>query len=318
MDKNIDQAPKVSVVMSVYNAEKFLAKAIQSILDQTFSDFEFIIINDGSKDKSLSIIKGFKDPRIKLVDRANEGIVYSANEGVRLARGLYIARMDSDDISLPKRFEKEVALMDADPKLGLVGSNYMIIDDTGKVLDQTDVFTNPQDLKVAMITCNQYGNSSTMMRKEAIVKAGMYKEGRVEDYDLFTRISRDYKIANIKEPLCQWRRNSGGYTYADRQAQTNACIAVRDREFNFFLKHRSQFHPLAFHPDEDVRSYRRKKSLILSNLAYLYLRDGHRFRAIFLQSIAAFLTPRWERNKRHLGYTLKGKSGVVGWEYDGI
>src|SRR5665647_1469233 len=123
------KSPKVTVLMSVYNSESFLAEAIDSILGQTFKDFEFLIINDGSKDKSLEIIKNRakNDPRIRLISRPNKGLVKSLNEGLAKARGEYIARMDSDDISLKTRLKKEVDFLDSHPDVGMVGSNYTII-----------------------------------------------------------------------------------------------------------------------------------------------------------------------------------------------
>ena len=157
-------SPQVSVIMPVYNAERFLRLAIDSILGQTFSNFEFIIINDGSTDGSLKIIKSYKDSRIHLISRPNKGLAPSLNEGLTRAKGQYIARMDADDISLPKRLAQQVDFLDQNPTVGLVGSNYIIIDDSGKKLDVTDVFTHPSDLKVAMVTCNQYGHGSVMMR----------------------------------------------------------------------------------------------------------------------------------------------------------
>src|SRR5215211_725311 len=100
-------APKVSVVMTVFNAERYLREAIESVLNQTFGDFEFVIVDDGSTDRSLDILKEYaqRDPRIRLISRENKGIVASANEGIAVARGQYLARMDADDVSLPQRFE---------------------------------------------------------------------------------------------------------------------------------------------------------------------------------------------------------------------
>ncbi|HAS7841575.1 TPA: glycosyltransferase family 2 protein, partial [Vibrio cholerae] len=117
-------SPKISVVMSVYNGEKYLGEAIDSILKQTFSDFEFIIINDGSTDKTLEIIKSYmkKDDRIVLVSRENKGLIVSLNEGLDLAKGQYIARMDADDISIKSRFEKQIEFLDSNPDIGVCGT----------------------------------------------------------------------------------------------------------------------------------------------------------------------------------------------------
>src|SRR5688572_25740567 len=116
--------PTVSVVMTVYNTERYVREAVESILGQTFRDFEFIIIDDGSTDSAPAILREYadRDPRIRLVSRPNTGIVRAANEGIALARGNYLARMDSDDVALPHRFEKQVRYLNEHPACVLVGA----------------------------------------------------------------------------------------------------------------------------------------------------------------------------------------------------
>jgi len=314
-------SPKVSVVMPVYNAERFLDIAIDSILSQTFSNFEFIIIDDGSTDGSLKIIKSYKDPRIRLITRPNKGLAASLNEGLAEAKGQYIARMDADDISLPKRFEKQISFLDHNLDVGLLGSNYIIVDEAGQQLDITDVFTNPDDLKVAMATCNQYGHGSVMIRTKVFENTAVYDpQIYVEDYDLFNRIAHNYKIANLKQPLYRWRRTLSSYTYTNTKKTADKSRQVRDREFERLLKNRREYRVYtSFHPPKgQSRDYRRRKSLIFSNLAYLYAGHGKRFQAILLQTLAVGLTPRWERNRRHLKYLLHKKANLTDWQYDGI
>src|SRR6185312_15181398 len=113
----------VTVVMSVFNEERHVGAAIASILQQTYSDFEFVIIDDGSTDKSRAVVESFDDPRIRFVSRPNKGLNHSLNEGLEMARGRYIARQDADDLSMPTRFEREVALLDERPEIALVGTN---------------------------------------------------------------------------------------------------------------------------------------------------------------------------------------------------
>ena len=115
--------PKVTVLMPVYNGEKYLKEAITSILLQTFDDFEFLIINDGSSDASVDIIQSFRDPRIRLVHNdTNIGLIATLNKGLKLAHGKYVARMDQDDISLPRRLEKQTYFMDNNPDVGVCGT----------------------------------------------------------------------------------------------------------------------------------------------------------------------------------------------------
>jgi glycosyltransferase involved in cell wall biosynthesis len=128
--------PRISVVMSVYNGEKYLRQAIESILQQTYTDFEFIIIDDGSTDSSREIIQSYDDKRIRLViNEQNIGLTKSLNKGIRLAKGEFIARMDADDISLPQRFEKQVAYLDSHPEVGVLGTYANIIDHRGKIIN---------------------------------------------------------------------------------------------------------------------------------------------------------------------------------------
>jgi glycosyltransferase involved in cell wall biosynthesis len=277
----IKKTPRVSIVMPVYNCEDFLAEAIESMLNQTFADYEFIIINDGSKDKSLDIMKRYqkKDKRIKLISRPNKGLAPTLNEGLAKATGEYIARMDGDDISLPDRLQIEVDYLDAHPEVGLVGTNYIIIDPNGKTLDQTDVFTHADDLRVAMVTCNQYGHGSVMMRSNIFKRIKPYDPSiYVEDYDLFVRISHKYKVVNLQEPQYLWRRTFTSYTFNDTQKSTDKAAFVRDREFKYLLKHRREYKIFSsFHPGQDKRAYR-----------------------------------------QHLKYLLKAKPDLSAWEYHGI
>src|SRR4051812_15533497 len=116
------EAPKISVLLPVYNAEPYLKEAIDSVLQQTFADFELIIINDGSKDRSADIIKSYTDKRILFIDQENIGLSATLNKGIALARGEYIARQDNDDISRPERFRKQVTYLDAHPRTMLLGT----------------------------------------------------------------------------------------------------------------------------------------------------------------------------------------------------
>ncbi|MHA1713815.1 MAG: glycosyltransferase, partial [Candidatus Ranarchaeia archaeon] len=129
--------PKVSVIMSVYNAEKHVKKAIDSILSQTFRDFEFIIINDGSTDRTSEILKSYADPRLIVVNQANRGVTQSLNKAIGMARGQYIARMDADDISLPQRLEMQVEFLEEHPEVGLVGTSVITIDEEGKTIKES-------------------------------------------------------------------------------------------------------------------------------------------------------------------------------------
>lgn len=306
---------KVTVLMSVYNSQEYLRQAIGSILNQTYKDFEFLIINDGSTDQSLKIIKSYKDKRIRIISRENKGLVYSLNEGIKLAKGHYIARQDSDDISLPHRLEKEVQFLDKNTSIGMVGSNYTIIDTKGKKLATTNVFTRPMDLKIAQITCNQFGHGSIMMRKDVAIQCGGYDKsvGHVEDYHLWTRISRVSDIANIEEPLYLYRTNPVGITQQNHALQIQQTFAVRDESFNDFLKNRLKYRLFYFRPSGS--RYRQRKATLFRDLGYLYRKNDKPVRAMIMLCCSAMLDPKNKKTYYAMQYTAY-KRRFDRWEYE--
>jgi glycosyltransferase involved in cell wall biosynthesis len=293
-------SPRVTILMTVYNEERYVGAAVRSILGQTFADFELLVIDDGSTDGSRSVVESFDDPRVRVVSRENRGLTASLNEGLQLARGEYVARQDADDESLPTRLEREVALLDADPRVGLVGTNYTIVDEHGTAQVTTSVFTHPDDLAVAEIISNQYGHGSVMFRKRVIDEVGGYDAsvGHVEDYDLFVRIGRVARLANIAEPLYRWRRNPAGVTLSNRDAQIAQALVIRDREFERLVTHRHEFrlftsiHPRNFHPS--AFRYLEKKASLLRDLSYLYRARGLRRESIVAMFVALLYAP-WSR-----------------------
>lgn len=308
--------------MSVYNAEANVAAAIESILAQTYANFEFVIIDDGSTDGSRAAIEQFDDPRIRLISRPNKGLPESLNEGIALARGRYVARQDADDSSLPTRLEREVELLERNPDVGMVGTNYMIVDEDGALLTTTSVFIHPDDLAVAQILSNQFGHGTVMMRKSLVVDVGGYdpSAGVVEDYDLWLRIARVSKLANIPEPLYRWRRSSGSLSMADRQSSIDLTFALRDREFARLLNDResfrifTSFHPRGFYPAP--AAYFRKKATLFRSLAFLYRREGRHWSAIAMQAAATLCEPTERRNPRNLALLIRDRSRSQLWEYE--
>jgi glycosyltransferase involved in cell wall biosynthesis len=199
---------KVSVIMGVYNGERYLHEAIESILQQTFTDFEFIIINDGSNDTASSILQSYKDPRIVLINNdRNIGLTKSLNRGLEICRGVYIARMDVDDISLPERLERQVRYLDANPEIGLLASSFVYIDEAGNEKMLSNPPTNKAQLKEAMLKENQFCHGVVMFRRSCIEKVGSYRpEFRyTQDYDQWLRILEFYEIASLPEVLYKYR-----------------------------------------------------------------------------------------------------------------
>ncbi len=200
--------PKVSVIMPAYNAEKYIKEAIDSILNQTFKDFEFIIIDDGSTDGTKEIISSYQESRIKLLENdKNLGLVGSLNKGLQIARGEYIARMDADDIALPERLEKQVDFLDKNQDIVLVGSWIDSFDEESKDHFIVEFASDPIIIKWLMVTKNQLAHASVVFRKEIIEREGGYsnKYEHAEDYELWSRLLKNYKIANIPEVLLKHR-----------------------------------------------------------------------------------------------------------------
>jgi glycosyltransferase involved in cell wall biosynthesis len=194
--------------MSAYNCERYLREAVESILGQTFTDFEFIIIDDGSTDKTAKILRAIDDERVRILENENNmGVADSRNRGLSLARGEYVAIMDADDISLPDRLEKEVEFLDNHPATGIVGSAYISIDESG---NETMVVTFPTDnatLQDRLLQHCCFHHGSVLIRKECLEAIGGYRlDFKVaEDYDLFLRLAEGFEVANLAEPLYKYR-----------------------------------------------------------------------------------------------------------------
>lgn len=236
--------PKISVVMPVYNAEQYLDKAIQSILNQSYSDFEFIIINDGSLDSSLKIIKKFKrqDKRIFLIDKDNGGIVEALNQGLRIAKGKYIARMDGDDVAYLNRFEEQIKVFENNPQIDLVYTDTMLIDKNGDVV--CDSWRPDLEKTLLNLKINTFVPHPTVMfNKNTVLKLGGYTQKRphAEDLDLWLRmLNHGCKFFYLKKTLLNYRLNpnsvrantSENYWY---KVATRAIISgYRIRVFKYF------------------------------------------------------------------------------------
>jgi GT2 family glycosyltransferase/radical SAM superfamily enzyme YgiQ (UPF0313 family)/Tfp pilus assembly protein PilF len=201
-------APKISVVMSVFNGASYLEEAITSILQQTFASFELIIVNDASTDATPEILGKFDDCRIRVITNpGNLGLTKSLNIGMEAARGKYIARMDADDISLPHRLELQWQFLEKHTDYALVGSPYYQMDEQGRISGLIRVLTGDADLKAGLKQQNWFGHGSVMMRREALQQVGGYDEHftYAQDYDLWLRMSEHFHLANLEEPLYCWR-----------------------------------------------------------------------------------------------------------------
>lgn len=219
---------KVSVLMPVYNTEEvFLREAIESILSQTFKDFEFLIINDGSTNNAEEIILSYKDERIKYIkNEFNIGLIKTLNKGLELVQGEYIARMDSDDISLPERFEKQVKYLDKNPEIQVLGTWFKYF--PGNRIVQTA--TTPKDIKEKMlVSSNEIGHPTAMIRNSVLKKFNAkYDENAlyVEDYALWLSLIDKVKFANIGEVLLYYRMHKNSICKTNTIPQSLNCAKI--------------------------------------------------------------------------------------------
>ena len=198
--------PAVSVLMPVYNAERFVAQTVNTILGQTLGDFEFLIINDGSTDGSLAILQDYakRDPRIRLVSRPNTGYVAALNEGLGLARAQLVARIDADDLADPRRLELQAARMRQEPQLVALGSNALAIDEDGNLLGDYSVPLTHEEIEASHLRgSSAIHHPAVMLRPEAVKRVGGYRKELMpcEDYDLWLRLGEVGRLANLPETL---------------------------------------------------------------------------------------------------------------------
>lgn len=220
--------------MPVYNGEKFLRDAIDSILAQTFKDFELVLINDGSNDSSADIIASYDDPRIVFINnRENTGLPKVRNQGLDVSRGEYIAWLDCDDMSLPGRLEKQVELFDKNPRVGVCGAWMKIIGGTQDEIVQHP--TNPEFIRAKMLFNNCLANSTVMMRAACTREIDLrfdLSQHLSQDYGLWVRIPKQWQIVNIPQVLTLYRLHSGQVTARYQQIQIDITWQIQNQQLS--------------------------------------------------------------------------------------
>ena len=227
MDKNV-KSPSVSVLMPVYNAAAYLNQAVDSVLSQTYADFELVILNDGSVDLSEQIILSYSDERIKYYkNEQNEGLIKTLNKGIGLCCGKYIARMDADDISALDRLKKQVDFLEKNPDIVIVGSDATRIDENGKYLRTKIYYCQADLMSTKLFFTNVFAHSSILIKRDIIVEFGYSEDYPIaEDYFLWTQIASKYKVANINEPLIYYRVHSQGISVKKNELQSETIKKI--------------------------------------------------------------------------------------------
>jgi glycosyltransferase involved in cell wall biosynthesis len=210
--------PKISVVMPVFNGGGFLREAVDSVLTQSFDDFEFLIIDDGSTDDSLAILNEYSDKRLRIISQENRGVIESLNRGIQSATGEYIARMDADDRCELNRFALQVRYLDAHPDIALIGGSVATMDESGNPLAPRLVFPATHEEIWAGIGRRPwvFCHPAVMYRRSAAINVGMYRPdfAHCEDTEFFARLMTRYRAANLPQLMLNYRlrRNAVSFT----------------------------------------------------------------------------------------------------------
>ena len=219
----VDNQPLVSVIMPVYNAEKYILDAVNSIRNQTYQNWELILIEDGSTDCTLDMIQNIEDPRIIVKKNVcNEGIAYTTNIGISISKGKYIALLDDDDIALPMRLQVQADYMESHPEIDILGAKSFDIDENGKIIKYGQPpRNNPQYIKAMLLFRNvDFYNGTAMIRKEFIVKHNLYYlEGclGMQDFKFYIESSKKGNISSIDEYVLKYRRHEDNQTLKVRE-----------------------------------------------------------------------------------------------------
>ncbi len=216
--------PRVTVTMMIYNAARYLRQSIESVLAQTFTDFEFLLYDDASTDASAAIIQTYADPRMRLVQNTtNHGVAWSRQHALKLARGEYVAVLDADDLARPDRLQTQVAYLDQHPAISAVGSAYAVIDANGRAQFTLHAPTDPLTIRWKLLFGNCIGHSTVMLRRAFALAQGGYDASVFagEDYDLWVRLATQGQMAQLAAPLTQWRWHAASL-------QSTEPLAVKD------------------------------------------------------------------------------------------
>ncbi|TAK13057.1 MAG: glycosyltransferase family 2 protein [Anaerolineae bacterium] len=222
--------PVVTVLMSVYNSAATVGATVESILAQTFADFEFLIVDDASTDESAQVLAGYDDPRLRIVrNERNLGLTASLNRGLEMAQGTFIARMDADDVSRPRRLAKQVAYLNANPDVGMVGSWVQTIGERNEVWRYP---TRHEDIRAEMLFNAVHVHSTVMLRREVLEKHNLHYDERLlraQDYDLWARLGKVTRLANLPETLVEYHLHKGQVGARHEHDQQATASGIRRR-----------------------------------------------------------------------------------------
>lgn len=228
----MDKRPAMSVLMSVHNGQPYLRQAVDSILTQTYRDFEFIIVDDGSTDRTWDILNTYSDPRVVLLrNQENVGLTKSLNKAFQVTRGEYIARQDADDVSLPQRLEEQASFLDDNPAVALISCSFIETDESARASLLCLLPASDDKIMATLVQgINAFCHGAVMFRRQCAEQVGLYREEfeLAQDYDLWLRIAEHYKVANLTKPLYKRRTGPATTSIMQRSAQDDYARLALD------------------------------------------------------------------------------------------
>lgn len=303
----------VSVVMPVYNGAEFLREAIDSILSQTYSNIEFIVINDGSNDEGEceNIIYSYGD-KIRYFYKPNGGVASALNYGIKMAKGHYIARMDADDIAMPNRIREQVCFMENNLEIGVCGAGYQCIDRNGRAREKIYCPESDGEIRAELLFLNVISHPTVMIRRDLFDQGWVYDESKAaEDYDLWTRMILTVRFANISQILLKHRVNEKSVTGTQRdKIQESATIISKSYVEKLFLINGSVFDKEDFCPScycpHSIQEWDKFIIRQFSLLYYIY-EQNNKLHIIDMKQIVKVLNARWK-------WAFKWRASFLGTE----
>jgi Glycosyl transferase family 2 len=223
--------PGVSVVMAVYNGERFLREAVDSVLGQTFEDLELIVIDDGSTDGSSEILSSYAaaDARVLVHRQANAGTAAALNRGLHLARAPFVARLDADDLALPDRFERQHRFLAQHERVAVVGGAVTFIDEEGRAFAEWQYPLSDAEIRRTLDDSTPLAHPAVMMRAAAVIGVGGYRPvlPKAQDVDLWLRLAAGHELANVPEPVLRYRMHLRQASVRELELQTLCSLAAR-------------------------------------------------------------------------------------------
>lgn len=228
--------PLVSVIVPTYNARRYILQSIQSVLDQTYDNFELIIVDDGSTDETYNLILDTfsGDSRIRLIRICNSGVAVALNSGIELSRGKYIARLDADDIAVPNRLRQQVNFMESNKNIGVLGSAAIKINAKGKNIGEMRKYNHNYQLKWLLMFNNAFIHPTVMIRRDLLLQVGCYNNVKSEDGDLWVRLAKITRFYNLDLPLIKYRIHDDQTTTVNKLYDDDNNRDVYDVKLNYW------------------------------------------------------------------------------------